>query len=192
MNRILRSALGLVVCISVGAVAAPPSAEAQESDAGCGLCVEAAGTYGTLIGEDFDEEERGFGFELSARHTWASGWGLGVGGRFASLEMHDGVRAGQDLEIASLFVEPRFTLTRDATLRPYVGGRLELLNLEDPDGTDGGYNVGMVGGVDLQVTPEFTLTASAHTSALFFGDDRKGAGRELRFGARLEVLGSGS
>lgn len=192
MNRILRSALGLVVCTFVGAAAVAPSAGAQEADAACGLCLEAAGTYGTLIGEDFDEDERGWGFELSARHTWQGGWGLGVGGRFASLEINEGRRTGQDLEIASLFVEPRFTLAREATIRPYVGGRLELLNLEDPDGSDGGYSVGMVGGLDLQVSPEFTLTGSAHSSALFFGDDRKGAGRELRIGARLEVLGSGS
>lgn len=68
----------------------------------------------------------------------------------------------------------------------HSGLNLELLDLDEPARSDGGFLAGLVGGLDYAVSRAVTLTGSLHSSAIFFGGGRKGAGREMRIGVRVK------
>jgi hypothetical protein len=186
VRHVARTGLGVALLALVGLTAGPDPAGAQDHAVACDLCLELAGTYGALLGEEkFEHSEHGPGIEVIARRSWESGWGLGAGGRLSSLGIHNGPQEGEEIEILGVFVEPRFTMAHESPLRPFVGGRLELMELEGPAGSDGALQIGMVGGLDYRLSSSVTLTGSAHSTAIFLGG-QTAAGRELRGGIRVQ------
>lgn len=121
--RPTRAAALASAALLAAAVALPAPAAAQ-SGWSPGLGTEVGPAFGTMQGDDFDGTGSGYGGELQLRRSWASGWSVGLGGRYTS---HESVDLDDRLALASVALAPRYAIL-DASLPfdPVLGGRVAV------------------------------------------------------------------
>lgn len=180
------------------------AASAQELERPQGIGLKVTGGLQLPTGTDFGDEgldlRGGFGAETVVSHAWAGGLELGLG---VGIGFHDprGLGADASGELVTVFGEGlyrfRAAMLHTPHLHPFVGARagwarlsLEAeTNASDPSA--GGFLAGGLAGVELWLSNEVGLVASAGFDYLGFGDlDAPGVpGADSPAGGRFGLQG---
>jgi hypothetical protein len=160
--------------LAVAGIVAPIVVAGAQS-VGARFSVEAAPSYATLDGEDFDGLDAGLGFDVQGRFGWPA-WSFGLGWQRSS---HDVAEVSDNLIVSSFFVEPRFQFPVQGDLRPYFLARVGLANqrldavipgVGTFDLESSGLIIGVGGGLAFPVAPSIDVNFSAMWARLSFDD----------------------
>lgn len=178
-------------------VAAPVAAQAQS---GRRVSVEAAATFGSLTGDDFEGTDASAGFDVAAFLN-LNAWQFGAG--YARSAYGHETLAGEFV-VSGIFIEPRYQFgASDAQWRPYLAARIGRASasgdervLGQPVSFEGdGLLLGAGVGLLLEVTSRFQLILAAHASRVSFdyggingsSSDESGNQVGVRVGGRVGV-----
>ena len=196
--RLRRTSGSVLLAATTAAFGGRAEALAQDFE------IQATGGYYLLVGElaggDFEEEEKGFGFEVVPGLAWPSGFQLGVGFGVSFL---DTAEPGETIDFLTVFAQPayRFGTGRVQPFAGVRGGYARTSSEQTPFGTDAssdGFTAGVVAGLELWLSDGFAFTGSVLLEYVSLGDvsvgnesipdtDRTGVRPGVRFGINARL-----
>ena len=186
--------------LAIATVAVAPLAGQSNQEARARVSVEAAATFGSVTGDDFEGTDASAGFDIVAFLN-LDAWQLGAG--YARTAYGHETLAG-DFVIGAVFIEPRYLFgDRRARWRPYAAVRIGRASASGDERVLGqsvsfdgeGMLLGAGVGLLLDVRPRIQLILAAHASHVAFdyggvnGDASDESGNQVgvRIGARVGV-----
>ena len=188
------------VMLAVVALGVLMTAPVRAQASGSRFAVEAAGSFGTLTGQDFEGTDASAGFDAGAFVNLGS-WQFGAGYARTAYGHED---AAGDFVVSSVFIEPRLRFgSESARWRPYLATRIGRVSasIDEPStgGTisvDGdGLLLGAAAGLLIDLAASFQLALAAHVSfiSVDYGGDsgfssEEGGGQVgVRAGLRFNI-----